>query len=309
MPCRIAAIPARVCVSSRSSRSSCGTTVSKSGSYASDYSDVYSVSDTDGDDIDDSDEEFLRSVLQKCKCMVLAQFAMIPLVFTLAKIRCTRLVLAFMAVEILVSLIAQVQVRKEVADWVCEHVKDGWKQHVEALDSRRWFVGILPIRELLVYFATLSEAKDPAMDAWTAANSEQMCTATVREKFAAAWQPIPAVGCAIGAIGLPGMLLFFLCVATLGQMSSCFSKEGQISDRLHLIKQSFLMSDLHEAAHQRWRVWIYFSHLCDVGGLMLLHDIFLKLVNVEIDLSHRVWPVADRNAAFRDQLVDGNAFL
>lgn len=33
---------------------------------------------------------------------------------------------------------------------------------------------------------------------------------------------------------------------------------------------------------------------------MLVHDLFLDLVRVEIALSLKIWPVADRNSSFRD---------
>ena len=36
---------------------------------------------------------------------------------------------------------------------------------------------------------------------------------------------------------------------------------------------------------------------------MLLHDLFLKLVKVEISLSEKVWPVPDRNPAFRFKVL------
>ena len=299
MSCRIAGIPAAICPSRRSSCSSTGTAASKNRSRESGYSEV----DTDGDD-KDSDEEFLLDVLTKCKWMGLAQFAMIPLVFALAKLRCNRLVLACVAVEVLISLVAQQQVRREVADWV--YVKDVWKSHTEALNRRP--VGILQLRELLVYFATLSEAKDPAMDAWTAANSYEMCTASVHERFVAAWKPIPVVGHTVGSLGLPGILLLCLCVATLGQMYAFLRKEGQVNARLDCIKQSMMSTCPDEAAHCRWRVWINMSHMMDVGGLMLLHDIFRELVQVEISLSKKVWPVPDRNASFRHRLVDSLGF-
>ncbi|CAK8990572.1 unnamed protein product [Durusdinium trenchii] len=45
------------------------------------------------------------------------------------------------------------------------------------------------------------------------------------------------------------------------------------------------------------------SHMCDVGSLMLLHDVFRELVQVEIDLSEKIWPVPDRNASFRTKIV------
>lgn len=51
------------------------------------------------------------------------------------------------------------------------------------------------------------------------------------------------------------------------------------------------------------------SHMCDVGSLMLLHDVFRELVQVEIDLSEKIWPVPDRNASFRCLLVESRLIV
>ncbi|CAK8990580.1 Hypothetical protein SCF082_LOCUS2296 [Durusdinium trenchii] len=299
MACRIAAIPARDCASRRSSRTSSGIAASKSVSYASDYSEIHAVSDTDGDDIDD-DVEFLQSALRQCKWMGLAQFAMIPLVFLLAKLQCTRLTLALVIAEVLLSLIAQVRARKEVADWVCEHAHNGWQKHVEAVTSWK-SVGILPLHELLVYFGTLTEALDPAMDAWTAANSETMCTLSVQEKFAAAWEPIPMVGHTIGSIGLPRVLLVFVCVSSMGQVYQFLRLNAKAFARVEAARELLPSDDLR--AHRRWHIWIFLSHMTDVGGLMLLQDVFLQLVQVEIGLCDTIWPVPDRNTSFRWKII------
>ena len=282
--------------SSSSSGSSCGTAASKNSSCEN-GSEVHSVSDTDGNGVD-IDEGFLLDVLTKCKWMGLAQFAMIPLVFALAKLRSTPLVCVILAVQVKISLVAQAHVRRAVAEWVCGHVEDHWQKHAEALNA--WSPArFLPLPELFVYFGTLTEAMDPAMDGWTASNSFEMWSASVQEKFAAAWEPIPVVGRTVGALGLPEILLFCLCVATLGQMYSFLRREGQVKNKVACIKQSMMSTCVDEAARCRWRVWIDMSHMMDVGGLMLLQDLFLKLVKVEISLSNRVWPVPDRNAAFR----------
>ena len=256
------------------------------------------MSDTDEDDIDDADEEFWQGVVRTCKWMGLAQFAMIPAVFALAKLRFTRSVFALVISEVLLSLIAQVRVRRNIADWVCEQSADIWQKHVEVLNVRQGSMGILSVHDIMVYFGTLSEALDPGMDAWTAANSEQMCTATVRDKFAAAWGSFPVVGHTIGWVGLPRILLTLLCIAGVSQVYEFMCKECQVKEKIEALRRSFPFEDEDAATKSRWRVWIFASHMTDVGGLMLLHDIFQQLVQVEISLSDKIWPVADRFAAF-----------
>ncbi|CAK9058292.1 unnamed protein product [Durusdinium trenchii] len=54
--------------------------------------------------------------------------------------------------------------------------------------------GLIPIQEVCVYIGTLTEALDPAMDSWTAANAAMMYTSSAREKFTAVWAPVPVVG-------------------------------------------------------------------------------------------------------------------
>ena len=245
-----------------------------------------------------------------CACstehrMGLAQFAVIPLVFALAQLRCTRLVIAGTVLHLLGSFAVQMHLRWEVAEWVRQHLDQGWQPHIQAVEAwKTW--GSVTMHELWIYFVALSETLDPVMDAWTAANSEEMCTASVREKFAAAWESTPLVGHTIGSIGLPGMLLICLCCSTIWQIYEFLRKETQVHSTLGLVKQSFQNTDLDEAATSRWTAWIYMSHMCDVGGLMLLHDIFLKLVQVEIESSpEKIWPVLDRTPSFRCLLRAG----
>ncbi|CAK9056047.1 unnamed protein product [Durusdinium trenchii] len=58
--------------------------------------------------------------------------------------------------------------------------------------------GLIPIQEVCVYIGTLTEALDPAMDSWTAANAAMMYTSSAREKFTAVWAPVPVVGHVVG---------------------------------------------------------------------------------------------------------------
>lgn len=159
--------------------------------------------------------------------MGLAQFAVIPLVFALAQLRCTRLVIAGTVLHLLGSFAVQMHLRWEVAEWVRQHLDQGWQPHIQAVDTWKT-LGALTMHELWIYLVTLSETLDPAMDAWTAANSEEMCTAPVREKFAAAWETTPLVGHTIGSIGLPRILLIFLCCTTIWQVFSFLRKEAQV---------------------------------------------------------------------------------
>ena len=262
-----------MCPNGGSSPSSAATSPSKSGSYDSEYSEACALSDNDADCIN-ADVDFLREVVQRCKWIGLAHFAMVPLVFALAKSQYTELVFAVVVLQVFSSLTTQVRIWRLLADWVLGRSEKAWQKHVEALSLRTSMLRSFPAHELLVYFGTLSEALDPAMDAWTAANSEHMCTPSVREKFAAAWAPAPLVGRFVGRLGLPAILLSILCLSTVVQLWEFLRQESVMQERLESLRQAFLLEDEQEAALHRWRFWIRSSHMADVGGVMLLHNIF-----------------------------------
>ena len=100
------------------------------------------------------------------------------------------------------------------------------------------------------------------MDSWTAANVASMYTCSAREKFTAAWAPVPVLGHVVGHLGLPAILLLSLCIASVAQFHDFCDKGRQLNDRVEA--WSGPCSDLHEAAKRRWKVWIYVSHLSDV---------------------------------------------
>lgn len=58
------------------------------------------------------DVDFLHGVVQKCKWMGWAQFAMIPLVFALAKLQLVHLVVAVVIFQVMLSFSAQVSLLK-----------------------------------------------------------------------------------------------------------------------------------------------------------------------------------------------------
>ena len=103
----------------------------------------------------------------------------------------------------------------------------------------------------------------------------------------------------IGRLGLPGVLLLVLCISFLGQLLEVLRQDCQVTEKLEMLKHSFPFDDPEEAIHRRWQVWIYLSHMTDVGGAMLLHDLFLVLTKVEISLSDYIWPQPGREASFR----------
>ena len=56
------------------------------------------------------------------------------------------------------------------------------------------------VHELCIYMGSLTEALDPALDAWTAANSETMCASRCLASFETSWN-MPVLGPAIGTLG------------------------------------------------------------------------------------------------------------
>ena len=198
------------------SRNSASTAASSSRSCVGDSS------DSEGEvDVED-DVEFLQGLVWKCKWMGLAEFSMIPVVFTLARMQYLHVVVAVVVFQIMLLFMAQIYLCREVTAWVCQHVDYGWQKHIAALDPQT-SIGYVLLSELCVYFGSLSEALDPSMDAWTAANSDAMCRSS-DEKFAA-WAPIP-VGL-IGRMGLVWEFSSFACAWHVASLRVSAEKRGR----------------------------------------------------------------------------------
>ena len=134
----------------------------------------------------------------------------------------------------------------------------------------------------------------------------RQCTVHVPSLFMfEVWEGLAADSSCSGCGCLAGWFARHFVVSA-GCLKCCsvgrtFHQDRQLRNSLEEMR--LFSPDPDTAAHTRWRVWIYFSHMADVGGVMLLQDLFLKLVEVEISLSSQIWPVADRNAAFRSKIM------
>lgn len=224
------------------------------------------------------------------------QFSMICLVFFLAMCQFSHLACVLIVVETLISMMLQLRSKTQIVTWI--QSKEDWQKHKTSMDAE--ILHIFPM--VLKFLGCAVEALDPSMDAWTAANAQSMCHPSLCSKFEKAWQPIPVAGDVVVWLGgLPGILLFLLVASSVVQLAELSTKDRQLRNSLEEMR--LFSPDPDTAAHTRWRVWIYFSHMADVGGVMLLQDLFLKLVEVEISLSSQIWPVADRNAAFRSKIM------
>ncbi|CAK9084523.1 Hypothetical protein SCF082_LOCUS40094 [Durusdinium trenchii] len=254
--------------------------------------------------VDDGDIEeevaFLKGLTRTCRWIGLAHFLVTPLVFTMAKLDFAQLTFAFILFQVFVSLAAQVRVREGLCSWLQDQAED-WQEHLDAMRPEPG-MALLPVHELCIYMGSLTEALDPALDAWTAANSETMCASRCLASFETSWN-MPVLGPAIGRLGLPGVLLLVLCISAVGQFLEFLRQECKVHEKLELLKDAFPYEDVEEAVKHRWQVWIYMSHMTDVGGAMLLHDLFLALVRVEISLSNQIWPVPGREASFRFKIA------
>ena len=242
------------------------------------------------------DVGFLQDIAQRCWWIAMMQFSMICLVFFLAMWQFSHLACVLIVVETLISMMLQLRSKAQIVTWI--QSKEDWQKHKTSMDAE--FVHIFPM--VFKFLGCVVEALDPSMDAWTAANAQSMCHPSLCSKFEKAWQPIPvARDVVVWLGGLPGILLFLLVASSVVQLAELSTKDRQLRNSLEEMR--LFSPDPDTAAHTRWRVWIYFSHMADVGGVMLLQDLFLKLVEVEISLSSQIWPVADRNAAFRSKIM------
>lgn len=236
-------------------------------------------------------EPVLQAMSATCLRVGALQFALMPLVFLLAKAKLGAGAFFLIASTTSMSLAWQLSARASFISWM----KGGdWETHLEMVPTR------LGLRDSLTLLGSIVEALDPALDAWTAANAEHMMSKEESQKFATAWGRIWLLGPFIAELGLPRLLLLVLVMSTMVQLVAFLWKRRQTLER---IQQIDLSGDVELLPHRRWRVWIFLSHMADVGGVILLHDLFMRFVKVEISLSDKVWPVPDRNAAFRTKVL------
>ena len=179
--------------------------------------------------------------------------------------------------------------------------RDIWECHARALlelrnGSSSWMPCISSSAG--TWMLGIIEAVDPALDAWQAASALHTFTEPIKKKFAASWEPVPLVGRLVAWLGMPCILLLILLVATILQL---------LELHVRILQFNFLMEEArvrHEScevvldAKVRRSLWYNWKHTADIGGLMLLHDVFGQLVLVETKMDPSIYPLVDRVPTF-----------
>ena len=208
------------------------------------------------------------------------QFSMIPLIFFLAMCQFSHLACVLIVMETLISMMFQLHSKAQIVTWI--QSKEDWQKHNTSMEAE--FLHFF--RMVLTFLGCVVEALDPSMDAWTAANAQSMCHPSLCSRFEKAWQPIPvARDVVVWLGGLPGILLLLLVASSVFQLAELTTKDRQLRSSLEGMR--LFSPDPDTAALTRWRVWIYFSHMADVGGVMLeaLPALWLQisLLNLTLD--------------------------
>ena len=142
------------------------------------------------------------------------------------------------------------------------------------------------------------EAVDPALDAWAAANAYSLYTGPVKEKFTAAWEDAPPAGWLVARLGLLGILFSILLGSMLCQLIALRWLVQRHAGRFDRFEEE----DDEDAAFAMWYNW---KHTTDIGGLLILHDVFDKLLHAELehDVEEKLYPVVDRFHSFLPKVV------
>ena len=163
-------------------------------------------------------EAVLNSMNATCLHISAMQFAMIPLVFLMAKAGLASGAFLAIAIVTATSLAWQLSARNSFARWMRA---SGWETHLDMVPLHLGFY------DSLALLGSIIEALDPSLDAWTAANAEHMMSTEERQKFATAWGRIWLLGPWFARLGLPRILLLVLVMSTMVQVVACLWKWRQ----------------------------------------------------------------------------------
>mmetsp|Transcript_41315 Transcript_41315/g.76879 ORF Transcript_41315/g.76879 Transcript_41315/m.76879 type:complete len:393 (-) Transcript_41315:239-1417(-) len=233
----------------------------------------------------------------------LAQFILIPIVFFFGQQQLLWAACASIGLHVCAILAIQLRLQERFIEWLGQHADQGWQELLrEGADMSTPLPYITCLSSSsLAFLTSIPEILDPALDAWTAATAHHMMTTSIEEKFELSWRPLPAVGTVVCWLGLPGLLMLLLGVSSAYQLWKMYDRARWAAVRLAMLQDAFPFQDLHDLSYSRWCVWVQLYHLADTGGLLLLHSVFGRMLEAEIRTSDdkRIWPVADRNTAFR----------
>lgn len=121
----------------------------------------------------------------------------------------------------------------------------------------------------------LSEALDPDFDCLTAATAYSLLSPAEDAAFAKSWQEVHLIGNFIAKVGLAHMLLFSLVSAVLVQLATL---ADTVWNAWHNLKSWNRSLPLH---YDRALLVGNIGHIAEIGGLMMLGSMGLKLRKAE----------------------------
>ena len=249
--------------------------------------------------------DILQSLHLQCLAVALVQFACAPLIFLAAYRGYEAVAGLILGLMMLSSTALQYWLARRLLSWLRSQPGKGtWQHAIEALAStvdRVAFGMPCAATHGLVCVFGMVEAIDPALDAWAAANAWSLWAGPVKRKFQSSWKSVPVIGSLVAWLGLPGVLLLILGGSMLCQLVALWWEDGHLTRRLDV----FTEEGDETTVRSRFRVWYSWKHLTDLGGLLILHDAFEKLVYVELghDTGGELYPVVDRQIAFIPKVV------
>ncbi|CAE7021808.1 unnamed protein product [Symbiodinium sp. CCMP2456] len=241
----------------------------------------------------------LWPIYDQCVIIALAQFACAPLIFVVS-CRGNDHAAGFILVLMLVcSTSLQYWLAGKLISWLRRQPRAKWQHSIDALSHLNGRCGMHCVTSggLACIFGML-EAVDPALDAWAAANAYSLYTGPVKQEFTASWEGAPPAGWLVARLGLPGILFSILVGSMLCQLIALWWLVQRHAGRFDRFEED---GD-EDAVFAMWYNW---KHTTDIGGLLILHDVFDKLLHAELELDEesKLYPVVDRFHSFMPKVV------
>ena len=250
----------------------------------------------------DTRHDDLSLLYMQCLAASLVQFACAPLTFLSAHRGYGLVAASIVGLMVLGSAGFQYWVARTLRLWLKRQPCRGTWQH--CVDALAGFDGTRGLRCLtsggpVCMFATV-EAIDPALDAWAAANAFSLYAGSLKLEFESSWEGVPLVGWLVAWLGLPGILVVILLGSMLCQLWSLHHRHQYLTSLF-----DEFADQAQGSAKCRFKVWYEWKHATDLGGLLILLDVFEKLLYAELkrDTQGELYQVVDRFWAFIPKVV------
>lgn len=226
------------------------------------------------------ERHFLNEFCIELVVLSACNFITMPIIWVIAFFNTPFQFALFFFAKVAFAHLAQLRQVSRLERWVQDKTGEQWQVYKDALVRlHEPYCAQLPCIPawMILTACRMFEAVDPDFDAWTAGSAWHTLSKDLNDKFKLVWCPLPIFGYIVKLIGLPGVLTCLVSFATIAQVY-------QIYDRY---LNAIIKIQKWGEKDQR-TPWNAFSHIADVGGLMLSWQFLQEFVRSVEKIPHNM---------------------